>query len=258
MNATKRGVIVGMVLGDGYVQVRKRPRVDGSIYEERNIRVLHGPKQRAYCEWKATRLSWALGGQQVNVTKCRNGPGGRYWAYQFSKSHPYFGQIRRWCYPAGVKTLTRNVLNMLTPEGLAIWYMDDGSARRNVNSKGWVSSVASDIATMCTRLEAETIVDWFMDEYGIEWKIRYRKASPENKACYIQTNTAGSKAFAGIIKPYVPECMLYKLAHVATLMSHERQTPLGVCVNAECDRPVYENRRQGLCDTCYSRWYRKR
>ncbi|WP_416274525.1 hypothetical protein [Lamprobacter sp.] len=255
MDVAKRGVIIGMALGDGYVRVRTRydrklPR------EERTLRVLHGPSQRAYCEWKAERLAWALGCRPMKVSTYRNGPGGRYTAYQFSKNHSYFGQVHRWLYPNGKKLFTRKVLDMLTPEGLAIWYMDDGHARKNTNSRGFVSSVATDIATQCTEVEAQVIVDWLQDRFGLEFKVRCNKRCSPGKQFYIQANTSASNQFASIIAPHVPECMLYKLAHVAALSSHECRAPVSHCFS--CDTPVYDDRRGGLCVRCYTRERTKR
>lgn len=250
MDKKKRAVIVGMAIGDGYVQVRTRER-QGYKYESRSMRVVHGASQRAYCEFKAKRLGWALGGRQINVYEIRNGPGGRYKGYHFTVSHRYFGQVRRWLYPNGQKTFTDRVLDMLNPEGLAYWYLDDGHARKNVNKDGWVSSVATDIATMCSEQEARLIVDWFDREYGIPWKVRCMKGRPEKHAFFVQCNTKASHEFASVIGPYVPECMKYKLAHVAAAKLHERQTPVGVC--GDCGTEIYERRRKCLCAKCYTR-----
>lgn len=247
MNVDKRAVLIGMALGDGYIQVRTRP---GRGTESRSIRVLHGADQRAYCEWKAERLGWALGCRPPRVTQVENGPGGRYVAYQLTKDHAYFGQLRRWLYPHGEKLITRRVLDMLTPEGLAIWYMDDGHARRNFNQKGFVSSVSTNIATMCSEVEAAVTADWFKARFDLEFKLRCKKTASPDKQFYIECNTAGSRKFASIIAPHVPTCMLYKLAHVADLDSHECRAPIAVC---KCGNPIYAKRRGGLCDTCYTR-----
>lgn len=247
MNVDKRGVIIGMALGDGYVQVRDRW---GTGRPSCTLRVLHGSNQRAYCEWKAERLSWALGRKRINVTTVKNGPGGKYSASQFSVDDAYLGQVRGWLYPSGKKTYTRRVLDMLTPEGLAIWYMDDGHARRNTNAKGFVSSVSTNIATMCSEAEVMVVVDWFKDRFGIDFKTRCKKSGALGKQFYIECNTEESHKFASVIAPHVPEPMLYKLAHVATLTSHECQTPVAQCA---CGSPIYENRRGGLCTACYAR-----
>ena len=67
------------------------------------------------------------------------GPEKKYRSVGFSISHPYFKQVKHWCYPNGKKTITEHILEMLTPEGLAFWYMDDGNAAKNINNKGGLS-----------------------------------------------------------------------------------------------------------------------
>lgn len=230
MDVATRGMLVGMVLGDGHVRVRQRLNRGKYPFEERVLRVLHSTKQRAYCEFKADLLHKAFG-RQVNVTIVKNGPGGKYEAAQFTFSHPYCGQLRDWCYPGGQKTFTRRVLEMLTPLGVAIWYMDDGHARKSIGAHGWITSCSTDIATMCTEAEAVTIKEWFLDEYGIDFKVRFdKRCRPGGKQYFIQANSAASREFVGLVRPHIPECMLYKIAHVATNNSHECRAPSGVKV----------------------------
>lgn len=243
MDREKRGRLIGMVLGDGYVNTTNG---------KRELSVLHSLAQRDYCEHKAALVRQTLGGA-FNVREYANGPGGKYRAVKFVSSDAYWGNLKDWCYPHGVKTFTRKVLDMLTAEGIAIWYMDDGNARRNTNKEGWVKSVSSNIATMCSESECVVICDYFREVHGIEWKIRCRKGSPADRAFFIECNTAESRKFAELIRPYVIESMLYKLSHVADLGSQECRAPVGKC--AQCGATIYEHRRTGLCGSCYSRRY---
>jgi hypothetical protein len=244
-------MLIGMVLGDGCINVRHRLKDGKYAYESSEMRVVHSLTQKDYCEHKAALAGKALK-RSPGVHVVRNGPGGKYLAAGFSISHPYFKQLKGWCYPEGKKTFTTRVLNMLTPEGIALWYMDDGSARYNINKDGWIKSVASDIATMCSEAEATTIKEYFMREHGIDFKVRCRKGSKADVAFYIQTNTEGSRDFARLIRPYVIPSMLYKLAHVADLESHECRASIGKC---QCGANIYDLRRGGICTTCYSRRY---
>lgn len=252
MDRATRGILVGMILGDGYVNVRNRFTQGKYYFQSSELRILHSLTQMDYCQHKAGLLRKLLN-RNHSVTVVANGPGSKYKAAQFSVSHPYFKQLKRWCYPGGVKTFTMRVLKMLTPEGIAFWYMDDGSARVNINKEGLVSSVATDIATMCSESEAHTIKEYFQDEHGIKFNIRCRKKSPPEKAFYVQANTEASKDFAFLVRPWIIPSMTYKLRHVADLGLHECRASVGNCAN--CDNPIYDNRHNGLCPTCYSRKY---
>lgn len=251
MNRATRGILVGMVYGDAYLHVRKRYNGEYKWISS-EMRVVHSLTQIDYCEHKAALLRKLLN-RNHTTTVVNNGPQGKYKAAQFSVSHPYFKQLKQWCYPKGIKTFTMKTLKMLTPEGIAYWYMDDGSARVNINKNGLISSVATDIATMCSEKEAEIIREYFYYEHGIKFNVRCRKNSPKDKAFYIQANTEGSKDFIFLIRPWIIPSMIYKLKHVADLNLHECRAPIGNC--AHCNCLIYDNRRKGLCPACYSRKY---
>lgn len=253
MDRATRGLIIGMVLGDAYVNVRKRARADGTRYEVESseIRVLHSTKQRDYCEHKCALLNRALN-RHASVHDVRNGPGGKYRAAHFSVSHPYLKQIKGWAYPGGTKTITTRLLKMLTPEGIAMWYMDDGHGRVNVNKDGWIRSAATDIATCCSEGEANVAKDFFASEYGVKFNVRCDKRAEEEFAFSLQAGTDASRDFVRVIDPYVIPSMRYKVAHVADLSSHECRAPVGIC---QCGSKIYDLRRGGLCVACYSRKY---
>ncbi len=232
-----------MVLGDGHISTSNG---------KRELCVLHSVAQKDYCEHKAALVRQTLG-SSFNVREYANGPGGKYRAVKFVSSNAYWGNLRDWCYPNGVKTYTRKVLDMLTAEGIALWYMDDGHAKTNRNKDGWVTSASTNIATMCSESECIAICDYFRETHGIHWKIRCRKGSLPNKAFFIECNTDESRKFVLLVQPFIIPSMMYKIAHVADLGSHECRAPIGNC--CKCNAVIYEFRRTGLCGACYSRRY---
>lgn len=252
MNREDRGALVGMVLGDGCLNVARRKSKDGYTFERRELRILHGPQQKDYCEHKAARVRQILGGK-FNVLPYKNGPGGRYKSYGFTSTNKYYKTLKGMMYRNGIKTYTRHILDMLTPEGIAFWYMDDGSARTNTNIDGYISSVATEISTQCSKEDAQIIQEYFDSVHGIHFKVRCNPKCSEGKQFFIQANTAESRNFIRLIEPYIIDSMKYKMRHVADLDSHECQAPIAECV--KCGRPIYEKRRKGLCSGCYSRKY---
>ena len=238
-----------MVLGHAYINVRYRLKDKKYRYESSEMRIVHSLTQIDYCRYKCNLVNEWLG-KNATVRIIRNGPNGKYKAAAFSISDPYFKQLKRWCYPDGKKSFTNNMLDMLTPHGLAFWYMDDGGFRKNVNKDGWVTSVSTELSTYCPKDEAELIADWFDKTYALKWNVRCRKGSPVDAAFYLQTNTEGSKEFVALIEHFVIPSMRYKLAHVAAMNTHERQTPIGEC---ECGTLLYNRRCGDLCGKCYMR-----
>jgi hypothetical protein len=252
MDSRTTGALLGMIAGDAHLNVRNRLKSGKYPYVSSEMRVLHGAQQRAYCEFKCL-LTNKLLGRSSTVSKVRNGPGGKYDAYHFSVSHPYFKLLYHWCYPFGKKTFNQIWLDHLTAEGVALWYMDDGNARRNVNSSGRVSSVSTNIATCCSDAEADLICRWFLDVHKIKFTpfLEVKKSDLWS----VRANTENSRLFAHLVQPYIVEPMLYKLSHVADLNSHECRAPVSKCVTAGCTNQIYDMRRKGLCSACYSRRY---
>lgn len=250
MDKEARGAIIGMVFGDAYVNVRKRFVRKRYEYESSEIRVLHSIQQKDYCEYKAALVRKYFGGN-FSVKIQKNGQGGKFLAASFSASNPYFRLIKKWTYPFGKKTFTKQALDFLTHEGIAIWYMDDGHARRNYNKDGYVSSVSTSIATMCSKEEVDLIIVWFLENHSIHFKARFDKRCREDQAWFIECNTENSRLFAHLVRPYMIDSMLYKLAHVADLSSHECRDSIGACVH--CGGKIYDARWKGLCASCYSK-----
>lgn len=247
MNDEDRGILVGMILGDGYISVKKRVNAKGKLsIESASLSITHSVKQRLYVEHKCELVRKIFGGTHtVHERRARLKNGKTYQLYGFIKTNPYFRILRKMLYHYGAKTFTSQALNMLTPHGIAIWYMDDGTSRINVNSKGFISSVATEIATCCSYEEAILICAWFKEKHDIAFKPFSTKESFS-----IRCNTENSHVFARMIEPYIIPSMRYKLSHVADLNLHERQATVGVC--EKCGSPIYAQRRGKLCNRCYS------
>lgn len=206
MNKRHRGMLYGMVLGDGNLY----------LHSPKNcvLTIGHGPKQKEYLEFKANLLHSILGGKAPYVGMYRhfnNTTNKTYENWQLKKSYKYFRQMHRVLYASGRKRYTRKALDYLTDYGLALWYCDDGNGSLCRNKNKTVSGCMTRISTYCTLEEAEVIRDWFRDRYDITVKFDTDK---RNNLVSIRMNTKESKKFVSIIAPYVPVCMKYKIAHV--------------------------------------------
>lgn len=227
MDKETRGLLIGMILGDGCIRLRDRLKNGKYKYESIEFRVKHSINQLDYCTHKANTIKGLFGRLcNVNFTETNIGPKWYKQCY-FTCCHPYFKILYNYCYPNKKKTYSSKVLEMLTPLGIAYWYMDDGSARVNVNKQGIVSSVCTDIATMCTETQVDIIIEYFREVWDITFKKRSMKNRPENTKWYIQACTADSVKFVNLIKPHVIPSMQYKIDHVRKFISHECHTPKG-------------------------------
>lgn len=253
MKTEDLGAVIGMVFGDGYLNVRTRMGCGKYPYIASEMRIVHAITQLAYCEHKAERLRQIFGGNFTVASYLHSPPSVNGKAYRvcgFSVSNTAFKEIKPLLYPDGKKAFTPKALDKLTPEGIAYWYMDDGSAHRNIDKGGWITSVNTTFATYCTEQEAKCICDYFLSNHGIAFRVGYEKAKHSH---IVRANTHESRLFAKLIQPYVVPTMLYKISHVADLDLHEHQPPVALC--PKCGNVIYSKSRQGLCVTCYTRQY---
>lgn len=100
-------------------------------------------------------------------------------------------------YKDGIKTITDKWLSHVTPLGLAVWFMDDGSN-------------CGTIATNCfTKDECLLIQQWIKSEYNIETTLQVQRKKNIQYVIYIRKKSR--KLFYNIIIPYIIPSMLYKL-----------------------------------------------
>jgi hypothetical protein len=207
MNKKDRGILYGMSLGDGCIHKQ-------STNKNYAITIGHGPNQKEYLEYKADKLHSIFGGKTINIntyTSFNKTTQKSYTNLQFRKLHPYFNQIHRNLYPTGKKVYTRKVLDYLTDEGLAIWFMDDGSGIVVKNKKGYLCGCMVRISTYCTKEEATTISKWFDDVYG--FKCKFDRDNRNNRFS-IRFGTLDSIEFCKLVSPFVPSFMKYKTEQI--------------------------------------------
>ena len=107
------------------------------------------------------------------------------------------------------KKITKKLLDWLDPQGLAIWYMDDGSLSNRSSKQGVVKSSLITISTCVDTMEEnQLLIDYLMNTYGIQFYQRKMKGK------YALTcGTREGRKFIDLIKHHVEEiqCMRYKL-----------------------------------------------
>ena len=125
LSAVQREVLVGTMLGDGYLE-----------YNGRNVRlqVLHSVRQRAYVEWKYDIF------QEWTKSSPREIGYGN---YRFRTiTHPEFTMYHGFFYEGRQKIVPNNMGELLcSPLALAVWYMDDG--KRRPDCRGFFFDVLS-------------------------------------------------------------------------------------------------------------------
>lgn len=194
MNKEDRGFVVGCIIGDGHLRER-----DSSV----TLSMVHCSKQKDYLEWKVKKLSRILSnGKAAKIRKISNNG---YDGYTWEKGHKYLRILYKWIYKNKVKTVSRYILNFLTAEAVAVWYMDDGSLSYKKRD-GEIHAREFTLNTYLSVEENQVIVDYFKEVWGIEFKIVKSKN-------HYRLRCGGREGWKLIklVKPYIIPCMLYKI-----------------------------------------------
>ena len=101
-----------------------------------------------------------------------------------------------------VKVVRLNVLRRLTPESLAVWFMDDGSL--SVTK----STPYMRLATNGFTGEENELICEYMSE---TWEVHFRMTRHVSGSWYLYADTKSTMRFIELITPYMCPSMLYKI-----------------------------------------------
>ena len=103
------------------------------------------------------------------------------------------------------KIISKEALEQLTLEGIAWWYMDDGSMSiKKMDGKPRGAEIT--LNTYLTAEENQTIIDFFQNQYNITWKLNKSKGKYR-----LRMGKKEGKKFFALIEPYIIDSMKYKI-----------------------------------------------
>lgn len=202
MNKKDKSLLTALVIGDGYIYAKKSKKYD---YTQYSICFKHSIKQLEYLEYKAKLVNSILGGKQNKVHLINNNG---YDGCFYIKSNKSLRLIRKKIYKNNKKCLTRDILDLLNEQGLAIWFMDDGCTsymKRNDKIHGIILQISTCLDTL---EELQTVIDYFKERWDIKFGVK-----KDHDKYSLQCATKEARKFMKIVKPYVSqiECMQYKI-----------------------------------------------
>lgn len=206
MNKNDRSLLLGMLLGDGCLKTKRHIKQDGteSVYFEYVL--CHSIKQKDYLEHKLNLFHRIMGGKKPNLSYEKS-PLGE--SVRFSRCHKSFRLLHKYLYSKdNKKFFTDRVLNYLTPEAIAMWYMDDGGIKPTFRKDGSISSCQMVLSTYCTEQQADLILNYFLLKWGITGLRKFHK---KTNSWYLVFNTGEGKKLEKVIAPYIIPSMQYKL-----------------------------------------------
>lgn len=210
VNNTKRikGIVMGMALGDGHLMMQKRG-INACM------RITHTEKQREYLSHKGTLLE-KLTSVTVSERPPRLPKHPSVEVMLTSRNHPLYTRAHKILYGAGKKKLSPVALSWLTPEGIALWYMDDGSLTKSYRTgKTGVRFIANRTLWLntCgfTIEDNKLIIDFFKANYDIEFKLQAKTKIKGKQYYSLRTNAGNANKFIELVKPYIVPSMQYKI-----------------------------------------------
>lgn len=120
MNKKQKSVVIGSILGDGYLQKT------GS--KNARLRFEHSSKQSNYLFWKCEILKEYFQSKPTNLER-KNPVFGK--TYQYIRAQSYsgseLGKLYKLFYANNSKVIPEDIVSLLKDSlGLAVWFMDDG------------------------------------------------------------------------------------------------------------------------------------
>ena len=179
-------VINGTLMGDGSISCGKK---------EACLSIKHAMSQQEYVLWKYEELK--------SLCKSEPKPAGGRLRFR-TRHHPVFTSMRGFWYPNDRKSLTLDHLNLITPLGLAVWFLDDGTNISNGQRRP--CGMLRFSTCSFSEKEHEIMIKWFRSRYEVETIM-----SNYGGYLVLRIEKDSRKRFLEIIRPHVPACMEYKI-----------------------------------------------
>jgi hypothetical protein len=197
LSSNSLGLIYGTLLGDGTIdypnQNSRWPR----------IRWNHGSKQQEWLEYKASRLPEL----QIQSQIVANNGYGELSIYARSVCHPSLGEVFQMVRPQGErKFVSLNWLENITPEGLAWWYMDDGSLSITPHGSRFIQLHTEGYSPA----ENQLIADWLTQRGYATKSLSYTRHSTGKIYHYLKMGASATARWIADLQPYAIPSMAYK------------------------------------------------
>lgn len=198
LSKRQKEILIGSLLGDAHLEKLYTPELG-------RLKIEHSYKQKDYVDWfyKEFRV-WVRSKPKSKRKKVWNKI---YWNYGFlTYGHGLLGKFQEKFYRRRKKIVPNDLEKDITPLGLAVWYMDDGSikSRRHkglfLNTQGFTKNGVQKLQRM------------LKNRFGLSSSTR-----KDEKGEQIYLGGESAEKFIGIIKPYIIPSMEYKIPRALRL-----------------------------------------
>ncbi len=189
-------LILGSLMGDARLECRSKSiRADHTA----RLRIHQSDRQRNYVDWKYEILKnfVSRGPRFTKVWHDTQRDKDHFSWYFHTRSDQNFGLIHKLFYKNGVKIVPIDLLDLLEPLGLAVWYMDDGS-----NNSGRITLNTHNFSVE----EQKILQDLLLRKFNIATTMVKDRTKYK-----IAIGTHEFDKFINIVKPFVIDSMSYKI-----------------------------------------------
>src|SRR3989344_7941232 len=186
LSKRQRELIVGLLLGDGHLETQNA----GRTYR---LKVEHGAAQRDYLVWLAKEF------QEWIQTDWYEKQRGDKKVYGFTTvSHPAFRFYAQQFYRDGKKRMPPLIKRLMSPLALAIWFLDDGSAKSSKHK----SLVIHSLGYIRKDLE---LTQEALRHFGIETSLHKQR----NNSLRLYVQYEGARIIANFVQPILNDVPLF-------------------------------------------------
>ncbi|MEN9582283.1 MAG: intron-encoded endonuclease I-SceI [Candidatus Parcubacteria bacterium] len=166
LNQMQRSLIIGSILGDGYVRIIKGRK---NAFLEIN----HSFKMKEYVDWKYEILKNIV----ISPPKMRKGNGNRIAYRFFTRQHPEITELFNLFYVNGKKVIPHIDLDEIS---LVVWYMDDGSKCGSSNYYLNTQQFTLEDQNKLLKFLKDKNIEARLNKDKIYWRIRILMSSVPN------------------------------------------------------------------------------
>jgi recombination protein RecA len=203
LSDVQRSILVGTVLGDGHLETQNGRKTF-------RLKIEHSASQKFYTDWLYEQLhDWV---RTPIAMKHKNVAGKTVIHYLFQTlSVAQFRFYGLQFYDTdGKKRAPKIIKRLLTPLAMAVWFMDDGSAKSKYHR-------AVILNTHCfSKSDIFKLQAALVQRYGIETKIR-----PQSEGPQILITGEHARTFMEIVAPYMLPNFSYKFGALVNTLPKE-------------------------------------
>lgn len=206
---TQKHLLVGSLLGDGSLS-KGKDSINARFTER------HCEKQLSYLQWKNNKL------KPFVKSKLRKDVGGKHIisgvecntqnSFMLTTiTHPYLTELHTLFYLDGKKTIPNSITELISALSIMTWICDDGCLTYCKKSGTYKLDLHTESFTYKENLFL--CRDVLSNFFNLSFRINSRRYS-SGKAYYICISGKRQLRYiVNILKPFIPECMLYKFKH---------------------------------------------